>query len=198
VSHPGSREPTIVAVLAGGAGSRLGQSKPLAPLGGVPLLDRAVAAAREAELPAIVVAKRGTTLPALSVGLVLEPDEPTHPLLGIVSALRFAAGADIVSLPCDMPFVPASLLAFLASLDGTATVAGGGQAQPLLSRVSASARPELERALERGDSAQSAIGALGPQLVDEAELARFGDPPRMLFNINTPADLLRAQEWTTD
>lgn len=182
-------------MLAGGAASRLGQSKPLAPLGGVPLVEHALRAARDAGLPAVVVAKSATRLPPLPAALVLEPDEPAHPLLGAIAALRFAAGADIVTLPCDMPFVPARLLAFLASLDGSATVEAAGRAQPLLSRLAAGSRPTLESSLAAGDSVQVALGALRPRIVAGHELLRFGDPERVFFNVNTPEDLRRAQEW---
>jgi molybdopterin-guanine dinucleotide biosynthesis protein A len=52
----------IVAVLAGGRGRRLGGSKPLAQFGGAPLIERPLAAAREAGLDAVVVAKADTPL----------------------------------------------------------------------------------------------------------------------------------------
>jgi molybdopterin-guanine dinucleotide biosynthesis protein A len=65
----------LVAVLAGGRGRRMGAPKPLARLGGAPLVERPLAAAAEAGLPAVVVAKAGTRLPP---GLTVwrEPDEP--------------------------------------------------------------------------------------------------------------------------
>jgi molybdopterin-guanine dinucleotide biosynthesis protein A len=191
VSGPPSHPPAIVAVLAGGAGSRLGQSKPLAPLGGASLVEYPLAATREAGLPVVVVAKESTRLPELAAGLVLEPEEPLHPLLGAIAALRFAAGADVVTVPCDMPFVPGGLLAFLASLEGAATLAG----QPLLSRLPAAARPSLERSLAAGDAAHAAIAALGATVLGERYLARFGEPARICFNVNTPEDLRRAEQW---
>ena len=50
-------------------------------------------AARAAGLEAVVVAKAGTPLPALDVPVWIEPDEPSHPLAGLVHALERAAGA---------------------------------------------------------------------------------------------------------
>jgi molybdopterin-guanine dinucleotide biosynthesis protein A len=192
-----SRAPAIVAVLAGGTGSRLGESKPLAQLGAVPMIEYPLRAARDAGLPVIVVAKSTTRLPAIEAGLVLEPDEPAHPLLGIVAALRYAAGADVLTLPCDMPFVPASLIAFLASLAGCVTVEAGGRPQPLLSRLAAPSRPALERALATDASAREAVASLAPRVVEEGELARFGDPELLFSNVNTPEDLRRARARLT-
>ena len=195
MSPAASSARAIVAVLAGGAGSRLGQSKPLAELGGVPLLEHAVAAARESGLPTIVVAKGATRVPALDAGIVVEPDQPVHPLVGAVAALRFAAGVDVVTLPCDMPFVPPALLSLLASLEGAATVEHVSGPQPLLSRLPASSRPSLERALAAGASAQAAIAALAPRIIGPRELTSFGDPERVFFNVNTREELRRAEEW---
>jgi molybdenum cofactor guanylyltransferase len=80
----------IAAVLAGGRGRRMGGSKPLAQFGGAPLIERPLAAAREAGLDPVVIAKAGTTLPE-GVRVWQEPDEPYHPLLGIVTALERGA-----------------------------------------------------------------------------------------------------------
>ncbi len=89
----------IVAVLAGGRGRRLGGAKPLATLAGAPLIARPLAAAAAAGLPAVVVVKPATRLPALDVPVWEEPDEPVHPLLGIVTALERAAS---VSTPDEL------------------------------------------------------------------------------------------------
>ena len=77
----------IVAVLAGGRGRRMGRPKALVELGGAPLIAHPLAAAAAAGLDAVVIAKAGTALPALDVPVWLEPDQPVHPLLGIVTAL---------------------------------------------------------------------------------------------------------------
>jgi molybdopterin-guanine dinucleotide biosynthesis protein A len=88
----------LVAVLAGGRGRRMGAPKPLAELGGAPLVERPLAAAAEAGLAAVVVAKAGTPLPP---GLTVwhEPDEPFHPQLAIVTALDDAAVLRSVDTP---------------------------------------------------------------------------------------------------
>jgi len=79
-------------VLAGGAGTRLGGGKATVQLAGRALVEWPLAALAGARIEAMVVAKPDTDLPALKVPVLREPDEPRHPLLGIVTALR-AAGA---------------------------------------------------------------------------------------------------------
>src|SRR3954469_1305574 len=109
--------PVTVAVLAGGRSSRMGTPKALAPLGGAPLIARPLAAARAAGLPAVVVAKRASPLPALDVPVVVEPDEPTHPLCGVVAALEAGSAAvvAVVAVACDQPWVTGEVLAALAA-----------------------------------------------------------------------------------
>jgi len=89
-------------VLAGGRGRRLGGAKPTAELGGRPLIAWPLAAAREAGLEAVVVAKAATPLPSdLDVPVWTEPDEPVHPLAGLVHALERADGRAVVAVACD-------------------------------------------------------------------------------------------------
>jgi len=116
----------------------------------------------------------------------------------VLAALEFAAARDasqaVVLLGCDMPFVTAPLLGWLAGLEGRAMVEVGGRAQPLLSRLLASDRPALMRALEQGRSLSRALGALAPRTLDEADLAPFGRPEHLCFNVNDEHDLRLAAE----
>ena len=81
----------FAAVLAGGRSRRMGSPKALVELGGRPLLAWAVAAALDAGLEAVVVAKPGSELPPLDVPVWPEPEQPAHPLVGVVAALERAA-----------------------------------------------------------------------------------------------------------
>jgi molybdopterin-guanine dinucleotide biosynthesis protein A len=192
----------IVAVLAGGRGDRLGGAKPAAVLAGRPLVCHSLRAAADAGLEAIVVAKRSTMLPALRTRVVHEPEEPRHPLLGVLTALGFAAARAhppaVVTLACDMPFVTGPLLGWLARLDGVVMANVDGQPQPLLGRCPVEALPLLERELAAGRSLRSALAALAPIIVAESELSRFGDPARLCFNVNDPDDLRVAAEWLAE
>ncbi len=207
----------LAAVLAGGRGSRLGGAKPAAELAGRPLIVYPLAALATAGIEAFVVAKpttelRGrplarlagqrttalappgqrTTALAVGVEVIAEPAEPTHPLVGIVAALRHA-GRPLVILGCDFPFAPPALLRALAEAPEPLVVpAPGGEPQPLMARWSPEHLPRLEDALRREEPLRRTVAALAPRLIDDTELTRFGDPARAFFNVNTPEDLARA------
>ncbi len=115
----GQRDSALVAVIAGGRGRRLGGEKALVELGGRTLISYPLQAAHGAELEALVVAKRDTTLPPVHAPVLREPDQPRHPLCGVVAALQHvrAAGRSrrpVLVVACDMPFVSAALLGWLA------------------------------------------------------------------------------------
>ncbi len=185
----------IVAVLAGGRGSRLGGDKALAVLEGQALLTYPLAAAREAGLEAVVVAKRSSRLPSLAGRVRYEPELPEHPLCGVVRGLEYArergAGAAVL-IACDMPLVTPGLLRWLAELPGPAMVQLQGRPQPALARVRCSHLPELREALVSQLSLTAAIVALEPRIVDERDLAAFGPPEELCLNVNRPEELERA------
>ena len=173
---------TLVAVLAGGRGRRMGAPKALAELGGAPLIARPLAAAAAAGLDAVVVAKPDTALPALAVPVWHEPAEPVHPLLGVVTALE-RAGQPVVALPCDMPFVTPDLLARLAA--GPAAVSVGGRIEPFPARYEPAALPALRSALAAGASVRATVAALAPQTIAVAG--------ELVTSVNTPDELAAAE-----
>jgi molybdopterin-guanine dinucleotide biosynthesis protein A len=211
-------ERALGVVLAGGRGSRLGGTKPTAELAGRPLISYPLAALAEAGLETVVVLKPGTDLSgrplARPAGLgstapsgagqrttsgegdvvvLFEPAEPVHPLAGIVAALR-QTGRPIVVVGCDFPFVPPALLRALADAPEPLVVpAPGGDLQPLVARWTPALFPALEAALAREEPLRRTVATLSPRLLTDAELAPFGDPARVFFNVNTPADLRHAE-----
>jgi molybdopterin-guanine dinucleotide biosynthesis protein A len=157
------------------------------------LISYPLAALAEAGLEAAVVAKPDTDLSPLTVDVLTEPVEPVHPLAGIVAALR-QTDRPLVVIGCDFPFVPPALVRALADAPETLVVpAPGGELQPLVARWAPALLPALGDALDREEPLRRTVAALSPRLLDDAELAAFGDPARILFNVNTPADLRHAE-----
>jgi molybdopterin-guanine dinucleotide biosynthesis protein A len=179
------------AILAGGRARRLGGEKPTAELAGRPLIAYPLAAAAGARLEPFVVAKGETVLPQLDCEVTVEPDLPVHPLRGILTALEHAGGPVLV-LGCDMPFVTAPLLTWLAAWDPPAVAEVDGRIEPLLAIYGPADAPRLEAALEREGPLREAVTRLEPQRVGEAQLGRFGDPRDLARSVNTEADLAQA------
>ena len=174
----------VAVVLAGGLSRRMGTPKALVPLGGRPLLAWPLAAAAEAGLEVVVVAKPGSRLPPLDVPVWDEPERPVHPLCGLVAALERAAPRPVVALACDMPFVPAELIARLAALDAVAA-APPGEAFP--ARYAPAALAVLRAGLDREAAVRDVLAELAPVAIEVA------DPGRALLGINDPEALARAR-----
>ena len=205
-------QPAIVAIMAGGRGVRLGGEKALVRLAGRPLIEYVVIAAHDAGLETVVVAKPGTPLPPLGCRILRELDESSHPLHGIVAALRRSHERcnppAVVVVACDMPFLTGPLLHWLATVDSrrspVSSAADGAEApravvakvdgrlQPLLARFEPCHLPLLERSLRQRSSLRTAVLGLGPWVVTEQDLVGFGCPRKLCFNVNSIEDLKAA------
>lgn len=174
------------AVLAGGAATRLGGAKATAELAGRPLIAYPLEALARAGVEAVVVAKQDTLLGSLDVETITEPDEPRHPLAGVVAALKHAHPRSVVTLSCDAPFVSPMLLRVLASASSTTAVRSAGRAHPLIALYTVADLPRLEEAVAAGEPATQALESLEPDYIQA--------PETEAFNVNTPEDLAEAEE----
>jgi molybdopterin-guanine dinucleotide biosynthesis protein A len=169
---------TLVAVLAGGRGSRLGGAKATAVLAGEPLIAHVLRAA--AGFETVIVAKRETSLPELGVPVWLEPDEPVHPLTGLVAALE--RGGACVAVACDQPWLTGELLAELAQARAVASVAG--EYEPFPGFYAPEQLPVLREALAQEAGLRRTLARLAPPRL-EVDAA-------LVASVNTPEDLARA------
>ena len=130
-----------------------------------------------------MAAKEGAPLPDAGVPVWREPAEPRHPLAGVRAAI--ARGGDVLTLPVDLPLVPASALRAVAGAELRGAVAAvacpGGRVQPLVGRFTPAARDHLPVT----GRATDAVLALDPVLVDL--------PADGFVNVNAPADLAAAE-----
>ena len=175
------------AVLAGGAGRRVGGAKAALQLCGRPLIAYPLQAMRQAGLAPFVVAKRDSALPELDVPVVHDGSDVLHPLAGILAALDHAGGP-VVVVAADMPDLPPQLLRRLVESDPAAAVvvaSVGGELQPLCARYSPAVRDDLERALEAEAPMRRTVAALRPLLVATDAAA--------VRNVNTLDDLATSE-----
>ena len=185
-----ARRSCIGAVLAGGGGRRIGGDKAMVELEGRPLVHYPLNVLRAVLDEVAIVAKQSTVLPGLDVEIAiwLEPEEPRHPLAGIVHALRCARGRPVVVVAGDMPFVTRGLVGALARerSRGAAAVVprAGGLLQPLCARYEPRALSMLAGS-DFASPARDVVGALDPRIVEWPDEEPF-------FTVNGPEDILQA------
>jgi len=181
----------VGAILAGGAGRRIGGDKAIVELQGKPLICYPLEAVREALGQVAILAKADTKLPYVSgVTVWIEPDVRRHPIVGIAQALALADGRPALVCGADLPFVSAALIRRIAKTNpgrAPAVVAcAQGRLQPLLGCYQRRALPLLGReAIDENRPLSETIAAMDPVLVEV-------DDPDELFDVNSPDDLLQA------
>jgi molybdenum cofactor guanylyltransferase len=182
------------AVLAGGSSERLGGAKATARLGGRALIEYPLEALRDGGFEVVVVAKEDTSLPELDVPVWLDSADSVHPLAGIVTCLERSDGRPVLVCACDLPFVTPQLAMHIARQPASVAVPTiGGSLHPLLGRYEPAVLDDLKAALQERRPLQETVRSLDSVLMGRAELEMFGDPQRLLFNVNTPLDLARAE-----
>jgi molybdopterin-guanine dinucleotide biosynthesis protein A len=184
------------AIIGGGAATRFGgRDKSRLVIGGTSIINRQAAQLQPLVTEIFIVAsqqERFADTPWRAV-----PDEfPGTGVLGGIATALGAADADLVlTVACDLPFLSTALLGRLADLAAepgadAAWVETSDGPEPLVACYRTSAVNHVRAAIAAG---QLKAGALGGRLnirrISLDELRTFGDPSRILANINSPDDL---------
>ncbi|KQY26792.1 molybdenum cofactor guanylyltransferase MobA [Rhizobium sp. Root482] len=194
-------------VLAGGRSSRMGRDKASLSLGGTTLLDRVIA--RLAPQTAGIGINMNGALPrrsdpAIAVFTDTLAGQP-GPMAGVLSAMRhararFPAASHVVTVPTDTPFFPLDLVARLAVTalpDRIAFASSGGAPHPVFALWPVELADALEHWLLTDGKRRVRDFIESRPMVevafDPVETAQ--GPVDPFFNINTPADLERAERW---
>ena len=168
-------------VLAGGASSRFGGSKPRHVFRGKPLASWVARCAQQAGLEPVLLVK-DTTLSDLGWPLFQESSAEGHyPLRAMAEALRsLTASESALFCPCDLPFLEPSSLVTLSSQAAPSVAWDGLRLQPLLCHLSSAQVPELDSWVSREGSARGFMAHAARVLISGEELR----------NINRPEDLV--------
>ena len=185
----------VVAVLAGGEGSRIGGGKPLIELGGNYLVERAFERARGWSGASIVALRFPEQLGSCKLPWIADTAGIDGPLAGLAAGLEWACGEGaeaLLTIPCDMPFLPDELpqrlLAGIGAV-GAAIAASGGNLHPVCGLWRTAALTEVPAYCASGKrSLQGFARHIGFAEVEWPATRR--DP---FFNINCPADLAAAE-----
>lgn len=182
-------------VLAGGQGRRIGGNKPLRMLGGISLLDRAVAYARGLTSLCAVAVREDEQAGNIEVARIRDDAEVEGPLGGLVAALRFArdegAGAAL-TIPADMPFLPPDLGERLLQelvRNRAAIASSDGHLHPVCGAWSIGALDMLPGYLATVERSLKGFAAR----VGFAAVEWPSEPFDPFFNINSEQDLARAE-----
>lgn len=182
----------LIAILAGGAGSRMGGGKPSRLLGGLALIDRAIATARGWPGELRLSLRMEGQIDRRDLPVILDDSAIEGPLAALAAALRAAAasGCDAaLTLPCDMPFAPEDMAErLIGSIGpaGAAIAASGGRLHPVCGLWRVRCLEALPGYLAGGR--RSLIGFA--ESVGFAAVEWEGDP---FFNINDASDLAEAE-----
>jgi molybdenum cofactor guanylyltransferase len=194
---------TIGVLLAGGLARRMGGGdKPMASLGGRPLLAHVIDRLAP-QCDALLLNANGDPARFAAFGLPVIADSVADfpgPLAGILAALDWTAAhrpdvAWVLSAATDCPFLPHDLVARLqqariAANASVALAASGGRSHPVIGIWSVALRDALRHALVVDDIRKVGFWAARhtPAIV-EWPTTPF-DP---FFNANTPDDIARAE-----
>ncbi len=176
----------VGAVLVGGASRRMGQPKALLDVAGIPMAQRVAAALSTAGCVDIVAVGPRELCAGLPHVADLYPGE--GPLGGILTALRFGNGRQVLVVATDLPWIDGSslgsLLGAAAHLTGSADVVAARttRVEPLCAVWLTSATEPLQSGFDGGE--RGVHRAMTVLRVVEVDL-----PAAVLINVNTPDDL---------
>ena len=186
------------AILAGGQARRYGgRDKSALVVDGRSIRDRQIAELATIAGDILIVGtsgplRQGSDLGLTPIRVVTDRVAGCGPLGGLHTALLEAASEITVVVACDMPYVSAPLLLYLATLarDADAVVPRTHSGyHPLCAAYTRGCLEPVARRLAEGRLKMiDLFEDVRVRVVGADELQTFGDVRRMLANVNSPAD----------
>jgi molybdopterin-guanine dinucleotide biosynthesis protein A len=195
------RIPDVSGVLiAGGKSRRMGMDKRLLTVGGTNLFHRTLSLLEQMFSETIVVlAQPVASLEVRGSRVVYDVIPNTGSLGGLYTGLMAASHPRIFAVACDMPFLDADMMRFMASFDSAADIVVAKLQtgfQPLHALYSRSCLPFLKAmAADRDLKIQKLYGAqqLRVTVVDMADIASVSNGLKSFRNVNTAEELAQAE-----
>jgi len=189
-------------VLAGGKGLRLGRDKVQETVGDSNLLQRVLSQLASFNSDIIIVTADKKSLPHFNGYQRSRIVTDTYPgkgvLGGIYTGLAISNSRYNLVVACDMPFLNQALLRYMIQLSAGFDLVVprlGGMVEPLHAVYAKSCLAPIERLLKRGSLEVRALFELVKvRYVEAEEIDRFDPKHLSFFNINTEADLEKAQQ----
>ena len=179
------------AILAGGRATRFGgRDKSALVVEGQTILDRQRAALGPLTSDLMIVG--GDAADAAGARRITDIVPGCGPLGGLHAALTAARGDALFLVAGDMPYVTTAFVEYLLSL-----AAGADAVVPRSERgyhplcavyTRACLEPAAARLADRRLKMMEFVDSLRARVVPVDDIRQFGDPDRLLANVNTPAD----------
>ena len=184
-------------VLAGGKSLRLGRNKALEKIGGRLLIERVIERLARLGNDIIIVTSSSSELPDLGVKMVTDSYPGKGNLVGIYSGLKEISSHKALVVGCDMPLLNVALLRHLMELSTGYDVViprVANELEPLHAVYSKNCLAPIEATLGEGKLRITGFfPAVKVRYVDSVEIDRFDPHHLSFFNINSEADVKRAQ-----
>jgi molybdopterin-guanine dinucleotide biosynthesis protein A len=188
-------------VLAGGKSFRLGRNKALEEISGRCLIERVMERLSLLGNDIVVVTSSRGQIPDLGVKIVTDSYPGKGNLVGIYSGLKEASSHHALVVGCDMPLLNVALLRYLTEISSGFDVViprVGDELEPLHAIYSKNCLSPIEATLGEGKFRISDFfPAVRVRYVESVEIDRFDPHHRSFFNVNSEADLVRAQVLIT-
>jgi molybdopterin-guanine dinucleotide biosynthesis protein A len=186
------------AIIAGGRAARLGgRDKGQLLVDGLPIIDRQVDLLQRVAGEIVIVGAHPDRAPRQGVRNCEDLIAGVGPIGGLFTALAVASNERVLAIACDLPFLEAALLERLVELTDSAEAAWvrtSGGVEPLVACYRRNVRDRVREAIDAGRLKLADLASvLDVTELGGPELARYGDPARLLMNVNTPDDYERIQ-----
>jgi molybdopterin-guanine dinucleotide biosynthesis protein A len=190
-----------VVIQAGGESRRMGQDKALLPFLGQPLIQRVLGRVSSLANETLVTTNNPERYSFLNLPLIPDLIPGRGALGGLYTALQSASQPLVAIVACDMPFASPELFAverdvLLATKADIAIPHSGNGLEPFHAVYRReTCLPAIKAALQAGQwRVDSWFDQVNVQLVQADEIRRY-DPQELCFrNVNTPEELIAAEE----
>lgn len=184
-------------LLAGGKSERMGIDKRYVEYGGRTFSEIAIERLKRVADEVIAVTAEDEEIKFDGVASVNDIVSGRGPMMGIYTGLKMMSNPRGIVNPVDTPNLNAELLEYMKDISRDFDVVMPvvkNTPEPLVAIYSRNVIAVIDRFFKEGKKPAPRLLAaenngLKVRLLDEKELAMFGDPERMLRNMNTPEDL---------
>ncbi len=186
-----------VTVFAGGQSSRMGTDKSFVRLDGKPLIQHVLDRITPLSLPITLITNTPDAYRSFGLPIYGDIYPGKGPLGGVYTALSYSPAPYTLCVACDMPFLNAALLSYLAGLSsGVDAVIPRieGRPQALHAVYGPGCLTPIREQLQTGDlKVRAFFSRINCRYVDEDELKEIDPDLKSFININTPEELRDAE-----